>query len=189
MKIQDNSASYPDYSVEQLNEELNALNQAKQTAMTTGTGTEGVENLIQKVTREIRRRNGEKFPTEEEVEQTNIAAKQFQEQQASVPESEKTYLDSPKFDGSIGNPDSIQAQQKAEQLIRKIDPQYTGNFAVNEIPEVGYLVWQDVRGGNSIIVGQDGGILLFNSSVSPEDGIQAYKDGRRTSEDKFNSVD
>jgi hypothetical protein len=157
--------------------------------MTTGSGTEGVENLIQKVTREIRRRNGEKIPTEEEIEQADTAIRQFRDQQASVPENEKTYLDSPKFDGPIGVPGSAQAQQKAEQLVRKIDPQYTGNFAVKEIPEVGYIVWQDVRGGNSIIVGNDGGILFFNSSVSPEDGIQAYKDGRRTSEDKFNSVD
>lgn len=77
------------------------------------------------------------------------------------------------------------AKQKAEELIRKVDPQYTGNFALKEVPEVGHLIWQEMRGGRSIIIGNDGGVLFFNSSVLPEDGIQAYKDGKRTSEDKF----
>lgn len=205
MKIQDNSASYPNYTLEQLNEELNALNQAKQTAMTTGTGTEGVDNLIEKLASEISKRNigitgdGSGSPSEQAVDPFAGGPSPTPEEQAlwaSIPkqhaselEDEKTSLDSPKSDEPIDVSNSVQAQQRAEELIRKIDPQYTGNFAVNEIPEVGHLVWQEVRGGNSIIVGNDGGILFFNSSVSPEDGIQAYKDGRRTSEDKFTSLD
>jgi hypothetical protein len=80
------------------------------------------------------------------------------------------------------------AKQKAESLIRVIDPKYVGGFDVNEVPEVGYHVWQDVRGGNSIIVGNDGGILFFNSSISPEDAIQAYKAGKRSHDDRFDNV-
>ncbi|MEO5499751.1 MAG: hypothetical protein ABIR46_04590 [Candidatus Saccharimonadales bacterium] len=80
------------------------------------------------------------------------------------------------------------AKTRAETLVRNIDPQYTGSFKINEISEVGYHAWQDVRGGSSIIVGNDGGILFFNSSISPEDGIQAYKDGKRSPEGQFNSV-
>ncbi len=113
MKILNNSAAYPDYSMDQLNEELKNLNQAKQLAMTTGTGTDGVDNLIQKLTREIRRRNGENIPSEEEIEQADLAVKQFMDQQASVPQSEKIYLDSTKFDGPIGASNSDQTQNSS----------------------------------------------------------------------------
>lgn len=89
----------------------------------------------------------------------------------------------------INNKD--EALQKAEGLLRKTDPNYSGTFGIKEADGVGYLVWQEVRGGGSIIIGNDGGVLFSNmtGSVSPEDLIQAYKDGKRSDEAKFGGTD
>ncbi len=80
----------------------------------------------------------------------------------------------------INNKD--EALQKAEALLRKTDPNYSGTFGIKEADGVGYLVWQEVRGGGSLVVGNDGGVLFSNMTgiVSPEDLIQAYKDGKRS---------
>lgn len=102
MKIQNNSALFPSYSIEQLNQERQSLSQARQTAVTTGNDTTGIDELIQKVTRELQRRNGEKVPTEEEIEQAKTAAEQFLQAQAAVPEDQKVHINSSKFDGPIG---------------------------------------------------------------------------------------
>lgn len=101
-EIQNNSALFPSYSVEQLNQEWQSLSQARQTAVTTGSDTAGIDELIQKVTRELQRRNGETVPTEEELEQAKTEAEQFLQTQAAIPEDQKGHINSSKFDGPIG---------------------------------------------------------------------------------------
>lgn len=80
-----------------------------------------------------------------------------------------------------------EVKSKAEDLLRKTDPNYSGTFGIEEVDGVGYLVWQEVRGGGSIVIGNNGGVLFSNMTgiVSPEDLIQAYKDGKRSDEAKF----
>ena len=104
MKSQNDSAQLPSYSIEELNQELQSLNQAKQAAIRTGDDTAPIEELMQKVTRELRRRSGEKVPTEEEIEQTKIAVEKFLQAIDLVPEDQKMHINSSKFDGPIGVP-------------------------------------------------------------------------------------
>lgn len=79
--------------------------------------------------------------------------------------------------------------EKAKQLLLKTDPNYSGSFCDKAIDGIGYLVWQEVRGGGSIIAGNDGGILFSNQtgSIGPDEIIQAYKDGKRTDINRFDS--
>lgn len=86
----------------------------------------------------------------------------------------------------INNKD--EALQKGEDLLRKTDPNYSGTFGVEEIEGVGYIVWQEVRGGGSILVGNDGGVLFSNATSIPnlhEQLIEAYKEGKRSDEGAF----
>ena len=49
-----------------------------------------------------------------------------------------------------------------------------------EIPEIdGYYFWNPVRGGLSVIVGNDGTKLGATSAVSFERHLNAYKSGKR----------
>ncbi|MCA9323523.1 hypothetical protein KC992_00285 [Candidatus Saccharibacteria bacterium] len=101
---------------------------------------------------------------------------------------EKAYLKT--YGKELQSPSEVsinEAKAKAEDLLRKTDPNYSGTFGLKEVDGVGYLVWQEVRGGGSIIIGNDGGVLFSNMTgiVSPEDLIQAYKDGKRSDEAKF----
>ncbi len=76
-----------------------------------------------------------------------------------------------------------EALQKAEDLLRETDPSYSGSFGVEEVEGVGYIVWQEVGGGGSILVGNDGGVLYFNTASIPnlhETLIEAYKNGERS---------
>jgi len=77
------------------------------------------------------------------------------------------------------------ALKKAEEFIRLTDPNYNGTFGIEEVADVGYLVWQEVRGGGSVLIGNDGGLLFSNMTSDAslkEHLIQAYKDGKRTTE-------
>ena len=50
-----------------------------------------------------------------------------------------------------------------------------------ELPEVqATYFWESVRGGGALIVGEDGGVLFANSSVTLEAHIDAFASGRRT---------
>jgi|GEM_PF-6567831 len=53
MKILNNSAEFPNMSVEQLTEELDRLNKSLELAKQTGTGTSGVESIIKNVENEL----------------------------------------------------------------------------------------------------------------------------------------
>ena len=168
MKIQDNSDKYSSYTHKQHIENLKGLAHSTELAKQLGTGMGGVDQMM--------------------LVAVNAASA------AGLSDDEIARYSGHSLDDvrsrSIGEPEDIKvsAQIKAKKLLTKIDTQYTGSFNVNEVPEVGYLVTQDVRGGNSVIVGNDGGVLFFTSSVSPEDATQAYKDGKRTPEDQFNSA-
>lgn len=73
-----------------------------------------------------------------------------------------------------------QALQKAEGLLRKTDPNYSGTFGIREIDGVGYLVWQEVRGGGSVVIGSDGGVLFSNMTgiVAPKTSSKRTKMAR-----------
>jgi hypothetical protein len=84
-----------------------------------------------------------------------------------------------------------EALQKAEDLLRKTDPNYSGNFGVEEVEGVGFIVWQEVRGGGSVLVGSDGGVLFSNATSIPnlhETLVEAYKNGKRSDENAFGST-
>lgn len=81
--------------------------------------------------------------------------------------------------------DKQEALAKAKGLLLKRDPSYSGDFQIRTLEGIGYLVHQDVRSGGSIIVGNDGGILFVSSIIPIDAAIQAYKDGKRTSEESF----
>lgn len=80
-----------------------------------------------------------------------------------------------------------QALQKAGALLRKNDPNYSGTFGIEEVEGVGYRIWQEARGGGTVIVGHDGGVLISTNMTYlpnlPQLMIQAYKEGKRTPED------
>lgn len=61
----------------------------------------------------------------------------------------------------------------------------TEDLAIAEADEIGLRFYEPIRDGRSIILGNDDGVLFANSSVNPEDHIQAYKDGKRTSQKNF----
>lgn len=80
--------------------------------------------------------------------------------------------------------------EKAKQLLLKKHPSFTGEYGIEEIEGVGYRVWQKMRGGATIIVGNDGGVLFTNMTglVGPSEMVQAYKDGKRTDEALFEDL-
>ena len=81
-----------------------------------------------------------------------------------------------------------EALQKAEDLLRKTDSNYSGTFGIEEVEGVGYIVWQEVRGGGSILVGNEGGVLFSNITSIPnlhEVLVEAYKQGKRSDEGTF----
>ncbi|MBQ9004386.1 MAG: hypothetical protein IJ087_21305 [Eggerthellaceae bacterium] len=49
---------------------------------------------------------------------------------------------------------------------------------VNEIG--GFYFWQPGRGGSSLLIGGDGGVLAATSAVSFEKHLAAFLDGRRS---------
>ena len=49
--------------------------------------------------------------------------------------------------------------------------------------------WQSGRGGGSLIVGADGGVLFALSSVPFDAHIAAYNQGRRTDLNAFNNTE
>lgn len=84
-----------------------------------------------------------------------------------------------------------EAKAKAENLLQKTDPNYSGTFGIEEVEGVGYIVWQEVRGGGSILVGNDGGVLFSNATSIPnlhETLIEGYKSGKRSDESTFGNV-
>lgn len=54
-----------------------------------------------------------------------------------------------------------------------------------KVDGVGLRFYEPTRGGRSLILGDDGGVLFANSSVAPDSHIQAYKDGKRTPTEVF----
>jgi len=81
-----------------------------------------------------------------------------------------------------------EALQRAKYLLLKTTPNYSGSFGIEEIEGVGYLVWQEVRGGGSIVIGSDGGFLFSNITGIPnlhEVLIESYKSGKRSDESTF----
>lgn len=56
MKLLDNSAQYPTYAVDKLIQELERLHKAKDLAASLGTGTAGVDNMIEKANFELGKR-------------------------------------------------------------------------------------------------------------------------------------
>ncbi len=88
-------------------------------------------------------------------------------------------------------PTLAKAKQKAQDLLRKTDPNYAGNFSIEEVEGVGFIVWQEVRGGGSVLVGNDGGVLFSNATSIPnlhDKLIEAYKEGKRSDENAFGST-
>jgi|GEM_PF-3404349 len=84
-----------------------------------------------------------------------------------------------------------EALQKAEDLLRKTDPNFSGTFGIEEVEGVGYIVWQEVRGGGSILVGNEGGVLFSNATSIPnlhEKLAEAYKEGKRSDVSAFGSA-
>ncbi len=75
------------------------------------------------------------------------------------------------------------SREKAAELLG-IDAE---NLAVAKADEIGMRCYEPIMGGRSVIIGNDGGLLFANSTVNPEDHIQAYKDGKRTLEENFAS--
>lgn len=71
--------------------------------------------------------------------------------------------------------------RKAAELLRA-KPEELDYAAVDG---VGLRFYEPTRGGRSLILGDDGGILFANSSVAPDSHIQAYKDGKRTPVESF----
>ena len=53
------------------------------------------------------------------------------------------------------------------------------NLSGSDIKGLGMRFFEAIRGGRSIIIGDDGGVLIANSSVSIDEHIQAYRDGKR----------
>lgn len=84
-----------------------------------------------------------------------------------------------------------EAKAKAEGLLQKSDPNYSGTFGIEEVADVGYIVWQEVRGGGSILVGNDGGFLFSNATSIPslhDKLIEAYKEGKRSDDNIFGNT-
>lgn len=91
----------------------------------------------------------------------------------------------------VGTGSLNESKEKAEALLRKTDPNYSGTFGIEEVEGVGYIVWQEVRGGGSILVGKDGGVLFSNITSIPnlhETLVEAYKSGKRSDESAFGST-
>ena len=54
------------------------------------------------------------------------------------------------------------------------------------MPEIDALyIWNPIRGGAAIIIGSDETFLYATSSVSPEEHVQVFAAGERTSPDIF----
>lgn len=47
------------------------------------------------------------------------------------------------------------------------------------------LVWSDVRGKGSVLVGADLWVLFFATNISPTQALDAFRSGRRTPREKF----
>ncbi len=51
---------------------------------------------------------------------------------------------------------------------------------VKEVPEIGgFYFWQNIRGGNSVIIDSAGERLRATSAVSFERHLEAFKNGKR----------
>ena len=51
---------------------------------------------------------------------------------------------------------------------------------VKEVPEIeGFYIWQNARGGNSVIIDSAGERLRGTSAVSFERHLEAFKNGKR----------
>lgn len=91
----------------------------------------------------------------------------------------------------------VNVEDLSENLIRAKAASLLGisieDLAISDVAnEVGVLFYEtrdgeSVRGGKALIIGNDGGLLAVGSARPPQDYVQAYKDGQRTSEDQFNS--
>jgi hypothetical protein len=46
-------------------------------------------------------------------------------------------------------------------------------------------VWEPKRGGGTLLIGVDGGVLFANSLVNFDDHLEAYRKGMRTDPEKF----
>ena len=53
--------------------------------------------------------------------------------------------------------------------------------------ELGFYVYQPVRGGDALIVANDSSVLFANSSVNRDDHLTAFTEGKRTDPSAFNS--
>ena len=73
--------------------------------------------------------------------------------------------------------------QKSLEIASKVLKESVENLKNNyEILEEDHaiLFWQSFRGGNSVIVADDGSYLAATSAVSPEKLLSEYRNGRRT---------
>ena len=260
MKIINNSDKFPSLSNEELLKELVGLDESLKLATELGTGTGGVETIIDAAEKElatrglnetqIKNRDLDNTPSDNSVailsgapnkvggskvfvfgssdEYVSIGITNRNDEQSPVDVRTGDFLPSPLSDWRVtkiySNSEQVneepvapgsgsgskvleitkvandtpsdspvespkqQALAKARLLLGKRDPQYSGDYKIKEIDDIGYFVWQDVRGGGSIIIGNDGGILFVISAITPETAIQAYKDGKRTPEESFDGI-
>lgn len=72
----------------------------------------------------------------------------------------------------------------AAKLLRLTVEEVKGNSAVLE--KIGALYFSEpIKGGASILVGQDGTVLFADSSVDYDDHVKEFENGRRTPLDAF----
>lgn len=68
MKMLDNSAQYANFTDEQLNNEINKLQKARELALETGTGAGGVDRLIESANLELNKRTHRPLTNQELID-------------------------------------------------------------------------------------------------------------------------
>jgi hypothetical protein len=56
---------------------------------------------------------------------------------------------------------------------------------VSDMGEGVIMIWSDIRGLGSVLVGPDLSVLFFASYISPQQAMEAWKSGRRTARESF----
>lgn len=92
----------------------------------------------------------------------------------------------------------VNVEDLSEDLIKGKAASLLGinveDLAISDVAdEVGVFFYEtrdgeSLRGGKALIIGNDGGLLAVGSVRPPQDYVQAYKDGQRTSEDQFSHL-
>jgi len=73
----------------------------------------------------------------------------------------------------------------AARLLGCSEDKVSGNCGI--IPNLNALYFSDpVRGGDSIIIADDGSVLYANSSIEFDEHLREFEKGRRTSLESFN---